>query len=116
MPAAALPPSSTASTSIRRDRPDVEPDDKWKTALKKKIEEGLASMVQEAKDDLEQKMQQNPANGQHLHAEYLQTMDNIKKLATEQFLIEVDRERQERLWAAGIPMNPQWNEALVLEQ
>lgn len=101
------------------DDADVEPDEEWKSRLRNKIEENLASMVKEAKDSRDNQLREAPVSAEdreRLTAEYKTAMNNIRQLAAEQFQIELDRERQERRWASGIPMNPHWTEALKQEQ
>ena len=106
-------------TPVRPDDADVEPDEEWKNRLRKEIEENLASMVKEAKDSRDHQLREAPVSAEdreRLTMEYKTAMNNIRQLAAEQFQIELDRERQERRWASGIPMNPQWTEALKQEQ
>ena len=106
-------------TPARPDDADVEPDEEWKNRLRKAIEENLASMVKEAKDSRDNQLREapvSPEDRERLTMEYKTAMNNIRQLAAEQFQIELDRERQERRWASGIPMNPQWTEALKQEQ
>lgn len=112
--------SSSASTSIpRRIDPDVEPDDAWKTKLRKRIEEGLQLMVSDAKASLDSRLMEQPVSAEErerLTAEYTQSMQTIRELATEQFQSELDRERQERRWATGRAVPADWSEAIKKEQ
>ena len=106
-------------TPARPDDADVEPDEEWKNRLRRGIEESLASMVKEAKDSRDNQLRGapvSPEDRERLTMEYKTAMSNIRQLAVEQFQIELDRERQERRWASGIPMNPQWTEVLKLDQ
>ena len=119
-----MPPSSAQVPSIQviPARPDdayVEPDEEWKNRLKKEIKDSLASMVKEAKDSRDNQLREapvSPEDRERLTMEYKTAMNNIRQLAAEQFKIGHDRERQERRWALGIPMNPKWTEALKQEQ
>jgi hypothetical protein len=117
-PSTAQIPSTPVPPAMPDDA-DVEPDEEWKTRLRKEIEENLASMVKEAKDSRDNQLREAPVSAEdreRLTTEYKTAMKNIRQLAAEQFQIELDRERQERRWASGIPMNPQWTEALKQEQ
>jgi len=119
MPPSAAQIPSTPVTPAKPDDADVEPDEEWKNRLRKEIEENLASMVKEAKDSRDNQLREAPVSAEdreRLTTEYKTAMNNIRQLAAEQFQIELDRERQERRWASGIPMNPQWTEALKQEQ
>ncbi|RDB27545.1 hypothetical protein Hypma_003819 [Hypsizygus marmoreus] len=110
---------SLSSSSQKRDELDVEPDKAWKDALKQEIEDGLKSMVQDAKKNLSDELAKAPVSveeRERLTAEYHQAMSNIRAIATEAFRDQLERERQERRWAAGQPLLPQWNEALKKEQ
>ena len=97
---------------------DYEPDIAWKENLRKRIEDGLRSMVADAK--------QNHANGLNmapdtearirLEAEYEEAMKTIKGIASDQFKLELDRERNQRRWTAGVPMTPAWTQYFHQEQ
>ncbi|KAG0694838.1 hypothetical protein DFH29DRAFT_838168 [Suillus ampliporus] len=43
-------------------------------------------------------------------------MKNIRNLAEEQFRIALERERQERRWAAGQTLDREWSESMIKEQ
>ncbi|KAJ3504293.1 hypothetical protein NLJ89_g8008 [Agrocybe chaxingu] len=94
------PPYAPSSLpSLRKlDAADFEPDEQWKTQLKKRIEEGLQSMVQEAKDNQDAELKKAPVGVEarmRLAEEYKQAMSNIKQLATDQYQQELDRERNQ---------------------
>ncbi|RXW22746.1 hypothetical protein EST38_g3114 [Candolleomyces aberdarensis] len=95
---------------------ELEPDDEWKAALKRRIEGELAPMVKDAKDQLETSLRRNPEDRNRLLADHQTAMMNIRILAEEQFREELGRERQERRWAAGMPVETNWMELLREEQ
>ena len=110
------PPSSN---SAHKHYDGVEPDDEWKKQLKDRIEGELKSMVKDAKDSMDNKLRQAPIGHierERLAEEHSQAMSNIRKLAAESFQIALERERQERRWAAGQQMHSAWSEALIQEQ
>ncbi|KAJ8468671.1 hypothetical protein ONZ45_g17165 [Pleurotus djamor] len=114
------PVHQSRSASVTRED-DVEPSEEWKQKLRQRIEEGLQDMVHDAKSNLEAKTRQvqGPASTsyrEHLNAEYVAALSEIRKLAAEQFQAELERERQERRWAVGIALTPGWDEALKQEQ
>ncbi|KAF9455964.1 hypothetical protein BDZ94DRAFT_1276863 [Collybia nuda] len=110
---------STISSSTKPHELDIEPDEQWKTNLRTRIEEGLKSMVQDAKDNMAAELRRAPVGAEErerLTQEYTDAMTNIRKLAAEAFQTELERERQERRWASGQAMLPQWSQALMEEQ
>ncbi|KAL4264702.1 hypothetical protein AB1N83_005378 [Pleurotus pulmonarius] len=98
---------------------DVEPSEEWKRNMRHRIEDGLRDMVYDAKNNYESKVKQKPMSSllrEQLAQEHQAAMAEIRKLAQEQFQVELERERQERRWAAGIALTPGWDEALKQEQ
>ncbi|KAG5219952.1 hypothetical protein IMY05_C4713000100 [Salix suchowensis] len=64
-------------------------------------------MVFDAKNNYESKLKQRLMSNllrEQLSQEYQAAMAEIRKLAHEQFQVELERERQERRWAAGIAL------------
>lgn len=119
MSAVASQSSSITTASLKRGQIDIEPDKVWKDGLRMRIEEGLQSMVDDAKkarDGEISKLRPNDTHREHLLREYDQAMTNIRDLAEEQFQIALERERQERRWLSGQAMLPQWDHALKSEQ
>ena len=111
-------PSSTTS-SFKPDGVDYEPDEEWKVQLRKRIEEGLQSMVADAKESQAAELRKGPDTPEtrmRLEADYKQAMQTIKGLATEQYQLELDRERNQRRWTAGVPMTPGWSQYFLEEQ
>ena len=108
-------PSSTATSN----GVDCEPDDAWKQNLRKRIEEGLQSMVADAKENHATELSKAPDTPEartHLEAEYSEAMQTIKSLALEQYKLELGRERNQRRWTAGVPMTPGWSQIFRQEQ
>ncbi|KAG6903967.1 hypothetical protein DXG01_013591, partial [Tephrocybe rancida] len=98
---------------------ELEPDKAWKDALRAKIEDGMATMVDNAKKRLQSELNKGPVSDERREAltqEYQRTMHTLRALAQDTFGVELERERQERRWAAGLDMTPTWNDALVQEQ
>ncbi|KAF8990011.1 hypothetical protein BDQ17DRAFT_1372460 [Cyathus striatus] len=111
--------SSAPDFPKRADGHDIEPDEEWKAKLKQSIEEGLQSMVKDAKDNLENSLRQmgiSDEDRDRFKADYAHIMRNVRKLATESYHAELERERNERRWAAGIPISTGWTHALQQEQ
>ncbi|GLB39217.1 hypothetical protein LshimejAT787_0603790 [Lyophyllum shimeji] len=110
---------SYTSSSRKGDALNLEPDKEWKDALRAKIEAGLSSMVQDAKKNLQDQLEKEPVSPERreeLTREYHQAMTNIRALAEETYQDELERERQERRWASGEALRPEWNLALQQEQ
>ena len=110
---------STPGTLAKPDDAGIEPDEEWKNRLRKEIEELLAFLVKEAKDNRDNQLREALATAEdreRLNTEYQTAMNNIRQLAQEQFQIKLNRERQERRRASGIPMNPQQTKALKQER
>ncbi|KAE9389450.1 hypothetical protein BT96DRAFT_926541 [Gymnopus androsaceus JB14] len=107
-----LTPSSSASAASKaiRPNPDIEPDDQWKENLKAQIQVNLNTMVQDTQLQLEQNLKKQPGDSVRLHKEFAAAMNDIQKLATETFKEELERERQERRWATGHELPPDWAE------
>ncbi|KAH7921170.1 hypothetical protein BV22DRAFT_748473 [Leucogyrophana mollusca] len=111
--------NNPTGTSALPNAPDVEPDDLWKSRLKQEIEDGLQSMVDEAKQSFAAKLARAPVDAEErelLADDHLATMKNIRQLAEEQFRAALERERQERRWGAGQQLDSDWKDAMIKEQ
>ncbi|KIJ61472.1 hypothetical protein HYDPIDRAFT_56126, partial [Hydnomerulius pinastri MD-312] len=98
---------------------DSEPDEAWKARLKLEIEAGLQSMVDEAKQKLNERLATvlvGPEERERLTSEHLATLKNIRALAEEQYQAAVERERQEKKWASGKQLDREWSEGMIKEQ
>lgn len=112
-------PPSTTPPSRSSDAAEFEPDDEWKEQLKKKIEGELTSMVQAAKDTQMEELKRVPISASdrdRLEHEYQKAMKNIRTIADEQYVAELNRERNQRRWIGGAPMDPRWVRVLHEEQ
>jgi hypothetical protein len=92
-----IAPSSTTSSS----GVDFEPDNIWKEDLRKRIEEGFRSIVEDAKDNHAKEVSKAPDTTEariRLEAYYKESMKTIRSLANEQYNYELDRERNQRRW------------------
>jgi hypothetical protein len=108
------PSSTTATNGV-----DCEPDDDWKENLRKRIEEGLQSMVEDAKENHARELRKAPDTTEariRLEDDFKDVMQTIKSLAFEQFKLEQDRECNQRRWTAGVPMTPGWSQYFYQEQ
>ena len=108
------PSSTTTSNGF-----DCEPDDAWKEQLRKRIKEGLQSMVADATENHAAELSKAPNTPEarmRLEADHKQTMQTISGLASEQYKLELDRERNQRRWTAGVPMTPIWTQYFHQEQ
>ncbi|KAG2032414.1 hypothetical protein BDR03DRAFT_970088 [Suillus americanus] len=110
---------STTESPTNPSAADFEPDEQWKNRLKLNIENNLRSMVDEAKQNLHDTLKRAPVSAlerERLTEEHLATMKNIRILAEEQFRIALERERQERRWAAGQVLDQGWSDSMAKEQ
>ncbi|KAJ3747871.1 hypothetical protein DFH05DRAFT_1481919, partial [Lentinula detonsa] len=73
-------------------------------------------MVKDAEAQRDDNLKKNPADSERSHREFSIAMDNIRKLATETYKAELDRERHERRWATGHELPPDLAETLEKEQ
>ena len=108
------PSSTTSSNGV-----DCEPDDAWKENLRGRIEEGLQSMVADAKENHATELSKAPDTTEariHLEADYRAALLTIKSLASEQYTLELDRERNQRRWTAAVPLTPGWSQYFRQEQ
>lgn len=112
-------PPSTTPPSRSSDAGEFEPDDEWKKQLKKRIEGELQSMVQAAKDTQNEELKRvsiSSSDRERLELEHQNAMNNIRTIADEQYVAELNRERNQRRWVGGAPMDPRWVRVLHEEQ
>lgn len=99
-----------------------EPDQAWKNDLRRRISQGLQSLVDQARDEHGKRMIQKPSNdyehatNENIKHTYEVTMTRIRRTAQEQYDTELEHERQLRRLAAGVPLDDGWSEALLREQ
>jgi hypothetical protein len=86
---------------IRIDTRVLEPDEQWKADLRKRIEHDLIHMVESAKIVRDTILNSQPTESSRERAErdYVESMNNIRTLAQEEFTRELRREVSERKWA-----------------
>ena len=118
MPAVAAYPQPNSNNN-KLSNVDFEPDEEWKSQLKKRIEDSLESMVSEVKENQAAELRKavvTPETRLRIAEDYKQAMNNIKAIATEQYQVELDRERNQRRWTAGVPLTSEWSRILTEEQ
>ncbi|KAJ2922635.1 hypothetical protein H1R20_g14468, partial [Candolleomyces eurysporus] len=98
------------------DMTDVEPSDNWKNDLLKRIQGELAFVVKDAKNQLQENIRRNPETRDILLADHRSIMDNLHRLAVEEFWEELELEREERSWAMGISSRINCMDPLLREE
>lgn len=97
--------------------PDFEPEEEWKATLKQRIENTLKPAADKLKRDLNQRPRGlSPPEESKAHADYDNAMCELRRLANDQYRQSLERERQERRWAAGENVDGKWAEVLMKEQ
>ncbi|EPQ53508.1 hypothetical protein GLOTRDRAFT_139724, partial [Gloeophyllum trabeum ATCC 11539] len=94
-------------------------DTEWIEELRMRIKEAKASMVAEAERTLQDRRMEGSEDEvawNRLAEEHERSLKNIEELMLAQYHEEINRERQERRWAAGIQVDSEWSEALIKEQ
>ncbi|KAF7979266.1 hypothetical protein HWV62_14566 [Athelia sp. TMB] len=98
---------------------EAEPDDAWKVALRKQIEDSLLPLVQEAKDLYSRKLNEGPLDQVtrgRLTNEHSQALQNIRRIADDLYRDQIDQERQQLKWAQGGTVERGWSEGIVKQQ
>ncbi|KAK0444547.1 uncharacterized protein EV420DRAFT_1002550 [Desarmillaria tabescens] len=114
--------STGTVTSEFSAHPDLyEPDDQWKADLKETLSIAFKDMLLQAKQKLEADLQSlgddiDPVQKKKLIDEYQASERQIKSFATQSFKVEVEKEREQRRWAAGLEIRTAWKEDLESEQ
>lgn len=98
----------------------VEPDEEWKVRLRRQIGENLQIMIDDTITAFETTLSQIPEDEitkrQQVNAEYTEAIYNVKRIAVEEYELEVERERQERRWTVEMVVPNGWSSALQREQ
>jgi hypothetical protein len=82
--------------------PDFEPEEEWKTSLRQRIEDNLKPAAEKLKRELTEKLKGlSPPEDSKAQIDYDNAMAELRRTANEQYRQLVERERQERRWAAG---------------
>ena len=116
MPIASSKIPSVVTSPVKHDQIDLEPNDMWKDAPRKRIEEGLKSMIDDATRARDNQLVSTPPNDprqEGIREDYDTVMNNIANLTKE---AELERERQERRWSIGGAMMPQWDHVFKSEK
>ncbi|PBK61644.1 hypothetical protein ARMSODRAFT_657374 [Armillaria solidipes] len=110
-------------TSERASHPNLyEPDDQWKAELKEKLSVAFNDMLDQAKQKLETDLKSlggeniDPMEKKKLFDEYQASERQIKSFANQSFRVEVEKEREQRRWAAGLEIRTEWRADLENEQ
>jgi hypothetical protein len=113
------PTSSAPAFKTPQDNEALEPDEEWRDNLRKTIQQGIQSMIDDAKKSRDESLHKAPVNEEErdrIAKDHMETLDNIRRLANEQFASALERERVERRWAANQPVDPKWEKVLAMEQ
>jgi len=103
--------------NIRFAAPDFEPEGEWKTSLRQRIEDSLKPAAEKLKRELTEKLKAlSPPEVSKAQADYDNAMGELRRTANEQYHLFLERERQERRWAAGEKVDEKWAEILMKEQ
>ncbi|KAK0192400.1 hypothetical protein F5146DRAFT_501235 [Armillaria mellea] len=115
--------STGTVSSERASHPNLyEPDDQWKAELKEKLSVAFQDMLLQAKQKLEADLTRlggdniDPVERKKLIDEYQVNERQIKSFAAQSFRVEVEKEREQRRWAAGLEIRTEWRADLENEQ
>ena len=97
--------------------PDFEPEEQWKAALRQRIEDTLKPAAEKLKRELTDRLKDlSPPEESKAKIDYDNAMAELRRTANEQYRQILERERQERRWAAGEKVDEKWSEILMKEQ
>lgn len=97
--------------------PDFEPEEQWKTNLRQRIEDTLKPAAEKLKQKLTEKLKDlSPPEDYKAQTDYDNAMAGLRRTANEQYRQMLERERQERRWAAGEKVDEKWSEIFMKEQ
>ena len=97
--------------------PDFEPEEGWKTGLRQHIEDSLKPAAEKLKRELNEKLKGlSPPEDSKFRTDYDNAMADLRRAANERYRQMLERERQERRWAAGEKVDDKWSEILMKEQ
>jgi hypothetical protein len=110
-------PDHTIDIQPTTPSPDFEPEEAWKASLRQRIEETLKPAAGKLKRELTEKLKGlSPPEDSKAYADYDNAMAELRNTANEQYRQLLERERQERRWAAGEKVDEKWSEILMKEQ
>jgi len=97
--------------------PDFEPEDQWKANLRQRIEGTLKPAAEKLKRELTERLKDlSPPEESKAKTDYDNAMAELRRTANEQYRQILERERQERRWAAGEKVDEKWSEIFMKEQ
>jgi hypothetical protein len=97
--------------------PDFEPEEEWKAALRQRIEDSLKPSAEKLKWALTEQLKGlSPPEDVKAQIGYDASMAELRRKANERYRQLLERERQERRWAAGEKVDEKWSEILMKEQ
>jgi len=95
---------------------DLEPNEEWKTALHKRVEDDLRYMFADADNQRDVELAKAPLERDRITKEHSTAQAYIRTLAMEQYHYQLKKERNQRRWLAGLQVDPEWSEIFVKEQ
>ena len=114
-----LPASHTETLTDITDtpNPDFEPEEQWKASLRQRIEDTLKPAAERLKRELTERLKDlSPPEESKAMANYDNAMAELRRTANEQYRQILERERQERRWTAGEPVDEKWSEIFRKER
>ena len=97
--------------------PDFEPDEEWKNNLRQHIEVSLKPQVELLKREFNEKRKGlPPPYNSRTQTDYDNAMAGLRRKAAEEYCQLLERERQERRFAAGEKVDEKWSEIFLKEQ
>jgi len=97
--------------------PDFEPEEQWKANLRQRIEDTLKPAARKLKRWLTERLKNiSPSEESKAKVDYDNAMAELRRIANEHYRQILERERQERRWAAGEPVDEKGSEILMKEQ
>lgn len=103
--------------SVLTPEPNFEPEQKWEISLRQGIERSLKPAAEKLRRELTKKLKGlSPPEVSKAQTDYDSAMDELRSTANEQYLQLLDRERQERRWAAGEKVDEKRTKVLMKEQ
>ncbi len=97
-------PTPPPPPPVRTDGHVHEPDEQWKADLRKHIEQDLLHMVEDAQIVRDTILNSQPSESSRERAQrdYIESMNNIRMLAQEEFTRLLRQEMSERKWALDV--------------
>lgn len=97
--------------------PDFEPEEQWKASLRQRIEDALKPAAGKLKRELTERLKDlSPPDDSKARTDYDNAMAELRRAANDQYRQMLERERQERRWAAGEQVDEKWSDIFMKEQ